>query len=247
MSQPLSIELAASAARVASGSGVAVDMGLVANLVPRSAARLEIAVTAFADFERLRLAVEHAAAETGPWLELDALDIQDTGDYKHSVGDTKRWLRLSWQIVGPGDAPSVTFSVAGEAHQVYVGPNGLSSAIRVVALDEVTTLSERADACITVSDEADGYLGGRYTLPMRKWDTTLKAMLARMAVKYSLDAHGWQPEGPDSVIKDNFNASIAWLKRLQDGKLEPPGMVDSTPETFEGGSVVMSRPRRSVI
>jgi phage gp36-like protein len=247
MSQPLSIELAASAARVADGSGTAVDLGLVADLVPRSAARLEIAVTAFSDVERLRLAVEHAAAEAGPWLELDFLDVTQTDDYQLSVGDSKRWLRLSWQLVGPGDTPSVTFSVAGEAHQVYLGPKDLKSAIRVVALEEITTLAARADACIAVSDEADGYLGGRYVLPMRKWDNALKAMLARMAVKYSMDACGYQPEGPDSIIKDNFNASIAWLKRLQDGKLEPPGMVDSTPETFEGGSVVVSRPRRSVL
>jgi hypothetical protein len=75
MSQPLSIELAASAARVASGSGTGVDLGLVAETAPRSAARLDVAVTAFSDVERVRLVVEHSALEAGPWLELDALDI----------------------------------------------------------------------------------------------------------------------------------------------------------------------------
>ncbi len=250
MSQPLSIELAASAVRVATGSGAAVDMGVVseaAGAPARSAARLEIAVTAFSDVERIRLAVEHSAAEAGPWVELDALDVDQTGDYQLSVGDARRWLRLTWVFFGPGDLPSVTFSVAGEAHQTYLGPRDLKSAIREAVLKDITTLTARADACITVSDEADGYLGGRYTLPMMKWDTTLKSKLAHMAIKYSFDACGWQPEGPDSVIKDNFTDGVAWLRRLQDGRLAPPGMVDSTPEAFEGGSVVVSRPRRGAI
>lgn len=247
MSQPLSIELAASEARAANGSGDAVDLGLVAGLVQRSAARLQIDVTEFSDVERLRLVVDTAPADTGPWLELDAIDVEQTDQYELSVGDTRRWLRLRWELTGPGVAASVTFSVAGEAHQVYVSPRGLKSAIRVIALDEITTLTARADACIAVSDEADGYLGGRYTLPLRKWDNALAAKCAHMAIKYSLDACGWQAAGPDSVIKENFDNAVKWLARLQDGKLEPPGMVDSTPETFEGGAVVVSRVRRGVI
>lgn len=250
MSQPLSIELAASAARVASGSGVAVDMGVVsvaAGAPARSAARLEIAVTALAQVASLRLAVEHSGAASGPWVELDALDVTQTGDYQLSVGDARRWLRLTWALITPGASPSVTFSVAGEAHQAYLGPRDLRSAIREAVLKDITTLTARADACITVSDEADGYLGGRYTLPLLKWDTTLKSKLARLAIKYSFDACGWQPDGPDSVIKDNYNDGVAWLKRLQNDKLDPPGMVDSTPEVFDGGSVVMSRPRRGAI
>lgn len=245
MPQPLSIELAASAARTAAGSGAAVDLGLVASVSPRSAARLQVEVTAFAGLERLRLVVEHAASSAGPWLELADLNVEQTGDHDFTVGDSKRWLRLRWELFGEAGTPSVTFAVAGQAHQVYVSPRGLGSAIRVVALNEVTTASERADACIAVSDEADGYLNGRYTLPLKKWSGDLSSMLARMAVRYALDAAGWQPDGPDSVVKEGFAHAIAWLKRLQDGKLEPPGMVDSTPEVFEGGSVVMSRPRRS--
>ncbi len=246
MPQPLSIELRASGAVTAAGSGAAKDLGLVAETVPRSAARLEVEVSAFDGLERLRLVIEHAAAETGPWLELDALDIEQAGDLELAVGDTKRWLRCRWELFGE-DTPSVTFWVRGEAHQVYVSPRQLKSAIRVVALEEITTPSERADACIAVSDEADGYLNGRYVLPLKKWGGDLSAMLAKMAVRYALDAAGWQPDGPDSVIKEAFAHALAWLKRLQDGKLEPPGIVDSTPETFEGGSVVMSRPRRSVL
>jgi phage gp36-like protein len=247
MSQPLSIELAASAARVASGSGDGQDLGLVAETSPRSAARLDVAVTAFADLERLRLVVEHSALEAGPWLELDALDVTQTGDYELSVADSKRWLRASWELVGVGDNPSVTFSVAGTAHQVYLGPKDLGRAIRVAALNDITTPSARADACITVSDEADGYLGGRYVLPLTKWGSDLSQMLARMGIRYALDACGWAPEGPDNAVLKAFDHAMAWLKRLQDGKLEPPGIVDSTPDVFEGGAVVVSRPRRSAI
>jgi phage gp36-like protein len=247
MSQPLSIELAASAERTAAGSGVAQDLGLVAETVPRSAARLDVAVTAFDGLERLRLVIEHAAAEAGPWLELDALDVTQTGDYEISVAGTKRWLRVRWEFVGE-DTPSVTFSVAGTAHQVYLGPRDLGrSGIRREVIDERITLTAQADACISVSDEADGYLGGRYVLPLTKWSEDLRAHLARMAVKYGLDTCGRQVEEPEDQIETGFERSIAWLKRLQDGKLEPPGMVDSTPDVFEGGAVVVSRPRRSAI
>lgn len=248
MSQPLSIELLASATRTAAGSGTALDLGLVANTVPRSAARLDIAVTAFADLERVRLVVEHAVAAAGPWLELDALDVVQTGDLQLSVGDTKRWLRVSWEFVAIDAAPSVTFSVAGTAHQVYVGPRDLGRyGIRASELEQITTPSARADACISVSDEADGYLAGRYVLPIKAWDDGLRGQCARMAVRYALDRCGWQPGGPDSVIETSFSRAVKWLERLQKGQLEPPGIVDSTPEVFEGGSVVVSRTRRSVI
>lgn len=247
MPQPLSIELHASGAETANGSGAAVDMGLVASVSPRSAAKLEVAVTAFADVERVRLVFEHAAAEAGPWLELDELDLTQTGDHEHSVGDAKRWLRVSWELFGAGPSPSITFSVAGKAHQVYVSPRGLGQAMRVHALEDITTPTVRAAACISVSSEADGYIGGRYKLPLKQWDETLSAQCARMAIRYALDACGWQPDGPDNVVMLAFAHATAWLKRLQDGKLEPPDIVDSTPEAFEGGSVVLSRPRRRPI
>lgn len=248
MSQPLSIELAASVARVADGSGVAVDLGLVAATVPRSAARLTVEVSDFAELERLRLVVEHAADSSGPWLELDALDITQTGDYELSVADTKRWLRASWGFFGASGSPSVTFSATGLAHQVYVGPRDLGRyGIRLEELLAITTPSARADACIAVSDEADGYLNGRYVLPLTAWDDALRGQCARMAIRYSLDRCGWQPDGPDNVIEKSFDRALSWFKRLQAGQLEPPGLVDSTPEEFEGGSVVVSRPRRSVL
>jgi phage gp36-like protein len=247
MPQPLSIELAESAERTAAGSGAAVDLGLVAETSPRSAARLDVAVTAFAGLERLRLVVEHASAQAGPWLEVDAIDVDQTGDYELSVGDTKRWLRLRWELTADG-IPATTFAVAGAAHQVYVGPRDLGRyGIRRSVIDDRITKSDQADACITVSDEANGYLGGRYVLPLKAWSEDLKAQCARMAIKYGLDVGGRQVEGPEDLVEKGFERAVAWLKRLQDGKLEPPGMVDSTPEVFEGGSVVVSRPRRSVL
>lgn len=248
MSQPLSIELRASSAATAAGSGAAVDLGLVASAVPRSAARLGVEVSAFTGLERLRLVVEHAAASGGPWLELDALDIEQTSDFELSVGDTKRWLRARWELVGADGSPSVTFGIAGTAHQVYVSPRDLARyGIRAEELTAITTPSARADACISVSDEADGYLNGRYVLPLKAWDDALRGQCARMGIRYALDRCGWQPDGPDNVVEKSFDRAVAWFKRLQAGQLEPPGIVDSTPGEFEGGSVVVSRRRRSVI
>jgi phage gp36-like protein len=248
MSQPLAIELAPSLARTAAGAGVAVDLGLVANTVPRSAARLDaIEVSAFSGLERMRLVIEHAAASSGPWLELDALEVEQTGDYELSVGDAKRWLRVRWELFGDDGSPSVTFGVQGEAHQVYVGPRGLKSAIREPALSDMTTATARADACIAASDEADGYLGGAFTLPLLAWDNTLSAKCAHLAIKYALDACGWQPEGPDNVLLANYTAAIRWMEKLQKRQLTPPGMVDSTPGQHKNNARVArirSTPRR---
>jgi phage gp36-like protein len=251
MSQPLAITLRASGAATAAGSGTAVDLGLVseADGAPaRSAARLLITVSAYADVERVRLVVEHSAAEGGPWLELGEVDLVQTGEADLSVADSKRWVRARWEFFGAGGSASITFGVEGNAHQVYCGPRGLGRfGITRAVIDDLLTKHAQADGCITASDEADGYLGGRYTLPMLAWCSDLEAMVARMAVKYGFDVNGWQPDGPADMVMANFNHAIGWLKRLQDGKLEPPGMKDSTPEVFEGGSVVVSRPRRSAL
>lgn len=227
MPQALAIELASSSARTSAGAGTAVDAG--PDGVERSASRLVLDVTAFAEVERIRLIVETAPGSSGPWLELDALDIDQTGEYDLSVGNTKRWLRLRWEFAGADGSPSVTFSVTGEAHQVYINPRDLKSAIRVIALDEITTLTARADACIAVSDEADGYLNGAYMLPLVSWDDGLRGQLARMAVRYALDACGWQPEGPDGVIEKSFDRALTWLKSVKKGTVRPPNIVDSTP------------------
>jgi phage gp36-like protein len=247
MSQPLSIELAPSAARTADGSGVPVDLGLVAEVAPRSAAELVITVTDWEDVALLRLVVETSAQESGPWLEVDSLELQETGDHELAVGDTRRWLRLRWELSAAGASPSVSFSVEGEAHQVYIGPRDIGRGLRIEALEKIATSHERAAACIAVSSEADGYLNGRYTLPLKRWDHALRRHCASMAVHYVLDAAGWQPEGPDNVVKTAFDRAVAWFKRLQAGQLEPPDIVDSTPATFDGGSVVVSRSRRGAL
>lgn len=251
MSQALAITLRASAAAAASDSGTAVDLGLVSEAEgapARSAARLLVTVTAFTDLERVRLIVEHSAAQGGPWLELDAVDLLQTGKVKFSVADSDRWVRVRWELTAGGGSPSITFGVAGEAHQVYCGPGDLGSfGITAEVIDDLLTKHAQADGCITASDEADGYLGGRYTLPMLAVDKTCTAQVARMAVKYGFDVNGWQPDGPADQVMSNFSGALKWFMRLQDGKLEPPGMKDSTPEEYEGGSSTMSKPQRGVL
>jgi phage gp36-like protein len=249
MPQPLAIELLALGAQTADGQGAAVDLGLVSDAdgaPARTAARLLVQVTAFTALERVRLIVEHSASGTGDWLELGAVDIEQTDEYDLSVADSRRFVRARWEFTPGTGTPSITLGVAGEAHQLYCGPRDLGSfGITRAVINDLLTPHAQADGCITASDEADGYLGGRYTLPMLAWDKTLSAQVARMAVKYGFDVCGWQPDGPNDVIMGNHSAALKWLMRLQDGKLEPPGMVDSTPDVFEGGSVVVSRPRRS--
>ena len=230
MSSSIAITLHPAGAETAAGQGAAVDLGLVAETVPRSAARLDVAVTALANIERVRVIIDHGPANVGPWLEVEAIDVQQTGDFEISVADTKRWLRVRWEFTGASGSPSVTFSVAGLAHQVYVGPRDLGRyGIRQEEIDAILTPAAKADACIAVSDEADGYLNGAYTLPIVAWDDGLKGHLARMAIRYGLDRCGWQPDGPGDKIETGFDRALMWLKLVQKGTVRPPGIVDSTP------------------
>lgn len=237
MPQPLAITLRPPAAATADGEGAAVDIGAA-----RTAARLTVTATDGPPQRPFQVAVQTSPDGVGGWVDIDEpLTIGVLGALDFSVAGAQRFLRVRWSVP---ESP-VTFGVAGVAHQVYCSPHDIGRyGLREQALLDITTQSALADACITVSAEADGYLGGRYVLPLVAWDDDLRAHCARMAARYALDASGWQPGGPDEVVERSFDRAIAWLKRLQAGQLAPPGIVDSTPTVFEGGSVVVSRPRR---
>ncbi len=119
---------------------------------------------------------------------------------------------------------------------------------------ELDAIQAQLDA---VSDEADDYLRGRYTVPIptQSVSRALKRHLANYAYANLMDIVGRSAEGDDSLIDKNRDACIAYLKMLRDNQLtidapvappvvepaEPPLVIDIIPGA---GPAVYSEPSR---
>jgi phage gp36-like protein len=114
--------------------------------------------------------------------------------------------------------------------------------IRAAAIEELDE-AEIEHALDAASSEALGYIKSSYVLPLQSWDFDLRMHVAAIAVYILVfGARGGDPEG-DPIIPERRNAAIDWLKGVAAGRISPE-IVDSTPETFEGGAFVVSSPNR---
>jgi phage gp36-like protein len=237
----LTLELAPSAARASSGNGSASDIGAL-----RTAARVEVAVTeAFAGSDHvLGLTLETAASSSGPWRAVADLGTFQPGEapatLEKTVAGLLRYARVTWAIEGA--APSFTFQVTGVAHVLYAEPKHVRRfGIQGSALEQVED-AELAEFCIVASTEADGYLRKGKKLPLQAWDDDLRIHASKIAVYRLLDGRGRIPTGPDDLIDKGFANAIKWLIGVGKGSIDPPGLVDATPETEERAYAVASDP-----
>ena len=239
MPNALDITLQASAPQTAAGSGASVDIG------DRTLVQLTVDLTAITASTVLNLSVQSAVTPTSWALASRLKPMAAVGAVQVLVPITSRYVRLTWTLTGSAPAPSATFSVAGQAHQLYCQPGDLTThAIPGTALEGIEP-EARALACLSASDEAAGYLGMAFTLPLSKWDTDLRRYVAYMAVFQLLGARGFEPgSGKDTLIETRRDSAIGWLRRIADGKLRPPGMVDSTPTRRETEVYVVSEAGR---
>lgn len=161
------------------------------------------------------------------------------GSDEVTVYPLSRFVRLS--ITGTS---SMTISATIRAETLYCEPIDIDLfGIRKEATGEVM-LEEKVMVCLAATDEAEGYIGGAYSLPITSWGRDLRMHTAKLAARYLLDVRGWDPGGIDNPIDIAHGRAIEWLNRVANGRLKPPDIQDSTPETFEGGSfVVSSAPR----
>jgi phage gp36-like protein len=115
-------------------------------------------------------------------------------------------------------------------------------AIRAEALEELDEADVNA-VILAASVEADGYLNAAYTLPLTAWGDDLRAHVASLVVYRLLNARGRDPEG-DPLVDQVHADAISWLKGVASGRILPPDIVDSTPDEYDGGGVVVSQARR---
>lgn len=235
MANPLPITLLEDTVLSAPGGGSAVDVGAL-----RQIARLHIDLVALTAGEELTLVVETSPTGTAHWAPVAQVFLDSPGVRETSVGPLQRFVRVRWDISGG----LATLEVTGVAHVTYCLPRDIHRfSVPADALEPIPH-EDRLDACVAATDEADGYVGGAYKLPLRAWGEDLRKAVARIAGADLLSNRGVDPESQDAVVFQREEKAHEWLNRLANGRLAPPGMVDQTPETFEGGSVVVSRPKR---
>lgn len=224
MANPLSITLLPEASVTASGSGDAVDI-----TAARSAARLRFRVTAISA-GGLRVFVDTSADGIANWSQRAEHSLSSAADLNFTVGDLLQFVRARWALVGA--ASGITAGLAGEAHQLYCSPADLSryGLPDSVISDLAASLPDRVDACLAATDEAEGYLASRYTMPLSAWGEAVRLHTSKLAIVSFLDRAGWQHDGPDNVIQGAYDRAIAWLKGVAAGAIQPQGVVDATPE-----------------
>lgn len=250
MPQPRSFELLASATQVSSGSGGSVDITVtddVAVTAIRRALRVTVDVTAFVEVDMdpvpaVVYTLETRASSSAPWRSAGTVSASDVGVYELAAGGLDALVRVSWAFT---NITSATFSATSIAYLTYCDPLDITRySVPERSIEDVDA-STRADACISASDVADGYLNSSFVMPISAWSDDLREMTAHLAAATVFRRRGADPEGPDALVFDAENKALKWLARIADGKLKPVGIVDATPDTFEGGSfVVEGRPRR---
>ena len=241
MAEALATELVASATRVASGSGTAADLG-----TRRSAVKMTVVCTAYTVVDQdptpsVLVAVETSASASGPWESASTVSVTATGTYAVSAAGLKQYVRATWTFT---NMTSAVFSVAGYAHTAYASPWDITRfAVAEVALSDMTS-TQRADALVSATDMAEGYLSSAYELPIEEWGEDLRQQVAYLAAATLFRVRGADPQGPDALVFDAESKAITWLDRIANGRLKPPCIVDSTPDDTEGGSYLYSNTTR---
>lgn len=244
MSNPVAITLLASGARTVDGAGDAVELEDL-----RTAVRLAISVTTFTADDPLvgvtvpALTVTVQTRETAdePWRDVSEIEITATGRQQLSAGDLDTYVRAAWAI--GTNLATATFAIAGEAHVVYCDPVDIGGkAVPERSIEELSA-SVRAEACIVVSGVAESYLRGSNIMPLVSWGEDLRSQTAKLAAAELFGGRGADTEGPDGVVFIRSAGAIKWFEGVAAGRIDAD-IVDSTPENFEGGSVVVSQPER---
>jgi phage gp36-like protein len=137
-----------------------------------------------------------------------------------------------------------TLACAGTMSTVYAAPSDLGKVLIGRALAELDSTA-KVDACLAANDLADGYLGLAYVLPLTAWGADLTLQTARLAVALALTVRGADiTTGPDALVYQERDRAEKWFNLVAAGRIKPPGLVDTTPEVYDTGAVIASRPSR---
>lgn len=191
--------------------------------------------------KRLLVTLETSADGATGWRTVDSWDAKAApGKTEQAFASLERYVRVSWALSGE----SATFKVSGQAHQVYFDESDMRAEVPGRAFETETSASDIAAAILQGSADIEDHCASAYTMPITAWPISVSQRGAQRGIYYLLSRRGFDPEGPDRMIEVKADEAMKWLKRVSQGQLRPPGIVDSTPDTYEGGAVVVSSPRR---
>jgi hypothetical protein len=230
---------APAATATSSGVGAAVDLGVCTTAV------LDLIVSAVSGTSPTLTVSIETSKDSVVWRPLGAFPaVAAAGVTGQRFPGADRYVRAVWAI--GGTAPSFTFAVAGDAALVYVTPRQFDEmSIRAEALEDYSD-SDKDKWIAAACDDADGLLeGGPYALPLAKWGDDLRQRIVNRATYYGMRHRGFNPakDGPDYLVVKDFDQAWEWFEDVRDEKVILRG-VDATPQVYDGGAGVVSRPKR---
>lgn len=103
-------------------------------------------------------------------------------------------------------------------------------------------IGDQEAALVAASSVADDYLSQARDLPLAadSWGLGLTMRVCWIAGYLLLSAKGFNPEGRDKVVVDNYDRAIRWLEMVSQRKLsvvtsaDPPPPVSDVSPTVEG-------------
>ena len=233
------ISLLAAAARGAGGTGTAVDLGT------KTLVRLALACSAVSGTAtpKLNVYVETSLDDVA-WTVLSSFTERTAaGTQELWIAGCSRYLRVRWTITGTG--PSFTFGVNGSSFVAYCTPTALYQlGIPQRALADITAEAQ-AKAIKVASEDMDGRFNDRYEFPLVAWSADLERHTAGMAAFILLTTRGTSLDGQDWEVLNKLNDNaVAWGKDVGAKKINPPGIVDSTPTVDEAGPCMYTNTKR---
>jgi len=232
------VTLLASAARVASGTGASVDLGIKTGLL------LTLAVSAVSGAgPSLQVKIE-TSADGSVWRLLDNFTaVTAVGPVVRAFAGADRYVRASWVLGGTG--PSFTFSLAGQALLLYATPADVST--YGVAAEALASVSHEklARHLIAWTGWVDDQIGKRFKLPLVKWSVSLTMLLSEIVAWTVLSNRGVTPQTGDKDIEGRHTkarASVIDIAEHRAGSSDE--YVDSTPTVADDAPYTFSRPRR---
>lgn len=234
MSSSQSITLVEPQSIGGSGASAALDLGV------RHAARLTLDVAAVGG--TLSVTVE-TSRDGILWRLAGAFSaVATAGASWLSVGGLERYARATWSVSASGSA---TFSVGGDAHQVYASPQDLARyGLPAQALVGIAP-SDLVEQLLAASALADGPLSAAgFLLPLLAWGDDLREAVAVIAAEGCLAQRGFSATGDDQTIVDRATRRRTWLSSIGDGGVLSPETKGTPPEVVAASAIVVSLPRR---
>lgn len=211
MANARDITLHALGAELLAGAGAGVD------IETRTAVKLTLYVSAVSG--PLTVYVD-TSPDNALWRVLGSFTAVSTvpAVEELSFDNCERYVRARWTL-----GVSATFSLIGQAHQLFASRGGLATELPAAALATVST-NVIASALIRASGDIEDALGTRYDLPITKVPESVRQRCAQIAAFLILKHRGFAGGGIDELVVKSYDDALAWLKDVRKSDLEPAGI-----------------------